>query len=139
MEKHEKHEQLEQHSADAKDRNLTTNQGVKVSDTDNSLTAGARGPTLMEDFHFREKMTHFDHERIPERVVHVRGSAAHGYFEAYEPLDELTRVRFLCDPSARAPVANRSPFQAKVLNCCGAPASAWSRKPKMASGACTGS
>jgi catalase len=68
---------------------LTTNQGVRVNHTDDSLKAGERGPTLMEDFHFREKMTHFDHERIPERVVHARGSGAHGYFQVYEPMTEL--------------------------------------------------
>ena len=71
---------------------LTTNQGVPVSDNQNSLKAGLRGPTLLEDFMLREKITHFDHERIPERVVHARGSAAHGYFEAYEPLTNLTRA-----------------------------------------------
>ncbi len=71
---------------------LTTNQGVAVGDNQNSLKAGLRGPTLLEDFILREKITHFDHERIPERIVHARGSAAHGYFEAYEPLTELTRA-----------------------------------------------
>ena len=63
---------------------LTTDQGVRIHNTDNSLHVGERGPTLMEDFHLREKITHFDHERIPERVVHARGSAAHGYFQVYE-------------------------------------------------------
>ena len=71
---------------------LTTNQGVPVADNQNSLKAGLRGPTLLEDFVLREKITHFDHERIPERVVHARGSAAHGYFEAYRPLPQLTRA-----------------------------------------------
>ena len=71
---------------------LTTNQGVPVADNQNSLKAGLRGPTLLEDFILREKITHFDHERIPERVVHARGSAAHGYFEAYQPLTEFTRA-----------------------------------------------
>ena len=71
---------------------LTTNQGVAVADNQNSLKAGLRGPTLLEDFILREKITHFDHERIPERIVHARGSAAHGYFEAYQPLTELTRA-----------------------------------------------
>ena len=60
---------------------LTTNQGLAVSDNQNSLRASPRGPTLLEDFILREKITHFDHERIPERAVHARGSAAHGYFE----------------------------------------------------------
>ncbi|MDB6085606.1 MAG: Catalase, partial [Gammaproteobacteria bacterium] len=69
---------------------LTTAQGLRLPDTDHSLKAGDRGPTLLEDFHLREKITHFDHERIPERIVHARGSAAHGYFEAYEPLTDLT-------------------------------------------------
>jgi catalase len=83
---------------------LTTNQGVRVNHTDDSLRAGSRGPTIMEDFHFREKMTHFDHERIPERVVHARGSAAHGYFQVYEPMSEYTRAKFLQDPSVKTPV-----------------------------------
>ena len=62
---------------------LTTAQGLRLPDTDHSLKAGERGPTLLEDFHLREKITHFDHERIPERVVHARGAAAHGIFESY--------------------------------------------------------
>jgi catalase len=69
---------------------LTTNQGVRVSDNQNSLRSGARGPTLLEDFVLREKIFHFDHERIPERIVHARGSAAHGFFETYETLSEIT-------------------------------------------------
>ncbi|MGH6646922.1 catalase [Aquabacterium sp.] len=71
---------------------LTTNQGVPIGDNQNSLKAGLRGPTLLEDFILREKITHFDHERIPERIVHARGSAAHGFFEAYKPLDKVTRA-----------------------------------------------
>ncbi|GAA4325626.1 catalase HPII [Pigmentiphaga soli] len=71
---------------------LTTNQGVQVGDNQNSLKAGLRGPTLMEDFILREKITHFDHERIPERIVHARGSGAHGYFENYAPLTKYTRA-----------------------------------------------
>ena len=71
---------------------LTTNQGVAIGDNQNSLKAGLRGPVLLEDFILREKITHFDHERIPERIVHARGSAAHGYFEAYDALTELTRA-----------------------------------------------
>ncbi|MBV9880370.1 MAG: catalase, partial [Gemmatirosa sp.] len=73
-------------------RGLTTNQGVAVGDNQNSLKAGLRGPTLLEDFILREKITHFDHERIPERIVHARGSGAHGYFECYAPLTEHTRA-----------------------------------------------
>ncbi len=83
---------------------LTTNQGVRVDHTDDSLKAGPRGPTLLEDFHFREKLTHFDHERIPERVVHARGSGAYGYFQVYEPMAEYTKAKFMQDPSAKTPV-----------------------------------
>ncbi|MFF0086522.1 catalase [Streptomyces canus] len=83
---------------------LTTDQGVEVDHTDDSLAAGERGPTLMEDFHFREKLTHFDHERIPERVVHARGAGAYGYFEPYESCAEFTRAAFLQDPAVRTPV-----------------------------------
>jgi catalase len=83
---------------------MSGNQGVKVSDDQNSLKAGRRGPTLMEDFHFREKITHFDHERIPERVVHARGAAAHGVFQVYEDLSDLTMAGLLSDPSRQTPV-----------------------------------
>ena len=83
---------------------LTTNQGLKVDDDDNSLKAGARGPVLLEDFHFREKMTHFDHERMPERVVHARGSGAHGYFQVYKSLARYTKAAVFQDPSAKTPV-----------------------------------
>ena len=71
---------------------LTTQQGVRVADDQNSLKVGTRGPTVLEDFHFREKIFHFDHERIPERVVHARGFGAHGFFENYEPLPEISRA-----------------------------------------------
>lgn len=103
IDEHSKDKQLDTFRRDTGE-NLTTNQGVRVDDTDNSLTAGARGPTLMEDFHLREKMTHFDHERIPERVVHARGSGAHGYFQVYEPMAEYTKAKFLQDPSVQTPV-----------------------------------
>ncbi|GAA3725484.1 catalase [Salinactinospora qingdaonensis] len=83
---------------------LSTNTGTRVDDTDNALQAGERGPTLMEDFHFREKITHFDHERIPERVVHARGAGAYGYFQPYASLSHYTRAHFLSDPSVRTPV-----------------------------------
>ena len=83
---------------------LTTNQGTAISDNQNSLRAGVRGPTMLEDFIFREKITHFDHERIPERIVHARGSGAHGYFEPYKSWSKLTRAAFLQDPKARTPV-----------------------------------
>ena len=71
---------------------LTTQQGIPVADDQNSLKIGSRGPTALEDFHFREKIFHFDHERIPERVVHARGFGAHGYFENYEPLGDITKA-----------------------------------------------
>ena len=83
---------------------LTTDQGVRVHHTDDSLKAGQRGPTLLEDFHLREKITRFDHERIPERVVHARGSAAHGFFQVYESMGKWTRAAFLQDPKATTPV-----------------------------------
>ncbi|MEP6546327.1 MAG: catalase [Gammaproteobacteria bacterium] len=83
---------LTQHRANDEGQVLTTNQGVPISDNQNSLKAGLRGPTLLEDFVLREKITHFDHERIPERIVHARGSAAHGYFEAYKPIPNLTKA-----------------------------------------------
>jgi catalase len=86
------------------DHDLTTNQGVVISDDQNSLRAGVRGPTLLEDFIFREKITHFDHERIPERIVHARGSGAHGAFQVLRPLIHLTKAAFLQDPAARTPV-----------------------------------
>lgn len=83
---------------------LTTNQGVPVSDNQNSLKSGARGPTLLEDFVLREKITHFDHERIPERIVHARGSGAHGYFQPLKNLSRLTKADFLQNPAKRTKV-----------------------------------
>lgn len=74
---------------------MTTQQGIPVADDQNSLKQGTRGPTLLEDFHFREKMFHFDHERIPERVVHARGYAAHGFFELTDSLADVTRADLL--------------------------------------------
>ncbi len=82
---------------------LTTDQGVRVDDTDNSLSVGERGPTLLEDFHAREKITHFDHERIPERVVHARGAGAYGYFELEHSMAEWTVADFLQRPGERTP------------------------------------
>ena len=102
-ENNKKKEQLEQYSTNDKGK-MTTNQGQKVSEDEFSLKAGERGPTLMEDFHFREKMTHFDHERIPERVVHARGFSAHGEFEVYDSLEEYTDAEFLKNPSRKTPV-----------------------------------
>ena len=89
---------------DSWDRALTTNQGVAISDNQSSLKAGLRGPTLLEDFVLREKITHFDHERIPERVVHARGSAAHGFFECYEALTDLTMAAPFAQAGKRTPV-----------------------------------
>ena len=95
---------LESFVADSTGEFLTTNHGVRINDDQNSLKAGERGATLLEDFILREKITHFDHERIPERVVHARGSAAHGVFKVYEDMSNLTRAAFLCDPGAETPV-----------------------------------
>ncbi|WP_422774639.1 catalase [Plantactinospora sp. WMMC1484] len=83
---------------------LTTAQGLRLSDTDHSLKAGDRGPALLEDFHLREKITHFDHERIPERVVHARGAAAHGVFRAYGNAAPVTKARFLAEKDLETPV-----------------------------------
>jgi catalase len=83
---------------------LTTNQGVAISDNQNSLKGGGRGPTLLEDFILREKITHFDHERIPERIVHARGSGAHGYFQPYKSMAHVTSAGFLSDPKIKTPV-----------------------------------
>jgi len=97
-------EQLSQHTTDGTDQPLTTNQGVKINDNQNSLKAGERGPTLLEDFIMREKITHFDHERIPERIVHARGTAAHGYFEVTDSLKEFTKANFLTETGKKTPV-----------------------------------
>jgi catalase len=83
---------------------MTTNHGVLINDDQNSLKAGVRGPSLLEDFILREKITHFDHERIPERVVHARGTAAHGVFKVYKPMSEYTKAHFLNDTEAETPV-----------------------------------
>jgi catalase len=90
--------------AEAAEVPLTTNQGLPVSDNQNSLRAGERGPTLLEDFVLREKVTHFDHERIPERIVHARGAGAHGYFQPYHSMKKVTKAAFLSDPAVKTPV-----------------------------------
>ncbi len=95
---------LQQDTRDAGGQFLTTNQGLRVNDNQNSLKAGPRGGTLLEDFILREKITHFDHERIPERIVHARGAAAHGTFQVYESLTKYTKAGFLNDPALRTPV-----------------------------------
>jgi catalase len=86
---------------------LTTTQGLRLPDTDHSLKVGDRGPTLLEDFHLREKITHFDHERIPERVVHARGSAAHGIFESYGTARSVTKAGFLAEKGRQTEVFAR--------------------------------
>jgi catalase len=95
---------LDRVRVDSGSRALTTNQGVPIADNQNSLKAGLRGPSLLEDFILREKITHFDHERIPERIVHARGSGAHGYFECYKPLTNLTRASIFAEAGKRTPV-----------------------------------
>ncbi|MAM17895.1 MAG: catalase HPII, partial [Gramella sp.] len=99
-----KSQDLKANTKNAEGKTMTTNQGVKVNDTNNSLKAGERGASLLEDFILREKITHFDHERIPERIVHARGSGAHGYFELYEGLEEYTRAGIFTDTSRKTPV-----------------------------------
>jgi catalase len=94
-------------TASAPDARLTTNHGVPVSDNQNTLKAGRRGPALLEDFVLREKIQHFDHERIPERIVHARGSAAHGYFELTQSLADVTRAKVLTEVGARTEVFAR--------------------------------
>jgi catalase len=103
----DKLDDLEQNKRSSDGQFLTTNQGLKINDNNNSLKAGERGPTLLEDFILREKITHFDHERIPERVVHARGSAAHGVFELYKSMAKYTKAGFLTDTSRKTPVFAR--------------------------------
>jgi catalase len=94
-------------TAEGAQASLTTNQGVIVADNQNTLKSGGRGPSLLEDFAFREKITHFDHERIPERIVHARGSGAHGYFEVTDPIPHLTRASFLAEKGKKTEVLAR--------------------------------
>ncbi len=100
----DKLEQLDEYRKNGENADLTTNQGTRIANDQNSLRAGSRGPTLLEDFIMREKITHFDHERIPERIVHARGSAAHGYFQPYRSLEKLTKAGFLSDAEKITPV-----------------------------------
>jgi catalase len=95
---------LDRVRVDSSNQRLTTNLGVPVADNQHSLKAGLRGPTLLEDFILREKITHFDHERIPERIVHARGSAAHGFFECYESLERYTRASLFAEAGKVTPV-----------------------------------
>lgn len=100
----DKQAQLEVSREDATGKGLTTNQGVRIAENQNSLKAGPRGSTLLEDFILREKITHFDHERIPERIVHARGVGAHGYFQSYKDHSELSKAAFLTNPDYQTPV-----------------------------------
>ena len=99
-----KTEDLAQNTENGAEQFLTTNQGLRINDNQNSLKAGERGATLLEDFILREKITHFDHERIPERIVHARGVGAHGFFQVYESMAPYTKAKFLQDPKVRTPV-----------------------------------
>jgi len=100
----DKQEQLSAYRVTAEHMPMTTSLGVKIAHNQNSLSAGPRGPVLLEDFLYQEKMAHFDRERIPERVVHARGSGAHGYFQVYKSLKDLTKAEFLQDPNQKTPV-----------------------------------
>ncbi|MDQ3751076.1 MAG: catalase, partial [Acidobacteriota bacterium] len=102
--KNKKLQELEVDREDGTDQFLTTNQGLRINDNQNSLKAGERGATLLEDFILREKITHFDHERIPERIVHARGAGAHGVFKVHESMAKYTKAKFLQDPSRETPV-----------------------------------
>ncbi|WP_269236567.1 catalase [Flavobacterium flavigenum] len=103
----DKQRDLSINKSDGTNKFLTTDQGVRINDDNNSLKAGERGPSLLEDFILREKITHFDHERIPERVVHARGSGAHGFFEVTNPIPELTKAGFLKEAGIKTPVFAR--------------------------------
>ena len=103
----EKSKKLAQFEKDAEGKVMTTNQGLKINDTNNSLKTGERGSTLLEDFLLREKITHFDHERIPERIVHARGSAAHGYFELYESIEKYSKAGIFTDTERKTSVFAR--------------------------------
>jgi len=102
--KNKKNEQLDQFRVKNTGKKLTTNEGLKVANAENTLKAGDRGPVLMEDFHFFQKQMHFDTERIPERVVHARGFGVHGVFETYKSMKQYTRAGFLQNPGTQTPV-----------------------------------
>ncbi len=95
---------LATNTSDGTDQFLTTNQGLRINDNQNSLKAGDRGATLLEDFILREKITHFDHGRIPERIVHARGVGAHGFFELTDSLEKFTKAKFLNGSGKRTPI-----------------------------------
>lgn len=100
----DKQKELLPNKEDSNGQFMTTNFGTKINDDQNSLKAGERGGTLLEDFIMREKITHFDHERIPERIVHARGAAAHGVFRVYKSMAQYTKAQFLTDTAAETPV-----------------------------------
>jgi len=102
-----KHEKLDRYRSNADGKDLRTNHGVRIADNHNSLKIGERGPTLLEDFIFREKINHFDNERIPERIVHARGSAAQGYFQPYENAARYSKAALFQDPKQSTPVFTR--------------------------------
>lgn len=104
QQENDKTEKLKPHTADSTGEFMTTNHGLKINDDQNSLKAGERGSALLEDFILREKITHFDHERIPERIVHARGSGAHGVFKLYESQSAFTKAHFLNDTETETPV-----------------------------------
>lgn len=99
-----KRENLSQFFIETQNKKMTTDQGVAIEHTEDSLRGGLRGPTLMDDFHLREKIMRFDHERIPERIVHARGAGAHGVFELYESQSKYTKAKFLQDTQRQTPV-----------------------------------
>ena len=103
----ETHQHVPEKGPHSPEGHLTTNQGIRVSDNQNQLKSGERGPVLLEDFVLREKIFHFDHERIPERIVHARGSAAHGFFELYESLADLTKADLFQRAGEKTPVFTR--------------------------------
>lgn len=117
-----KQEDLSINKEDSQQQKMTTNQGLKINDDNNSLKAGDRGATLLEDFILREKITHFDHERIPERIVHARGSGAHGVFKVYDgSLTKYTKAKFLTDPQRETPVFVRISTVAGFRGSCDIP------------------
>lgn len=99
-----KTEDMDAFRAAAEGMSLTTDKGVRIANNQSTLSVGPRGPKLLEDFHFTEKIAHFGRERIPERVVHARGSGAHGYFQVYKPLSKITKAHFLNNPDEKTPV-----------------------------------
>ena len=102
--RNEKQQDLDRNKMDPSGTFLTTNHGVKINDNQNSLKTGERGGTLIEDFILREKIHHFDHERIPERIVHARGSAAHGVFELYGSIEDVTKAKIFTEVGKQTPV-----------------------------------